>query len=81
MIEPLLGKLYGILMEKRISIRLENKGEQAKGQVGFRRHGSTKNHLVMLMIIVKECCKNKSNMFYYFVDFRKYFDTMPRKNL
>ena len=35
----------------------------------------------MLMIIVEERRNDKSNLFCFFVDFRKVFDTVPRNNL
>ena len=51
MISPLLGKLYGIILEKKINIWLEREGKQAKGQAGFRRNHSTTDNLVKLSII------------------------------
>ena len=56
-------------------------GKQNKGQAGFRRNHSTTDHLVTLMIITEECRNNNSDLFCFFVDFRKAFDTMPRNNL
>ena len=53
MISPLLAKLYGIILEKKISIWLESEGKRAKGQAGFRRKHSTTDHLVTLRIIVR----------------------------
>jgi len=35
----------------------------------------------MLKIIAEDFCNNKSNLFCFFVDFRKAFDTVPRNNL
>ena len=81
MISPLLAKLYGTILEKKLSVWLESEGKRAKGQAGFRRHHSTTYHLVTLRIIVKECRNDKSNPFFCFVDFRKAFDTVPRNNL
>ena len=49
-------------------------------QAGFRRHHSTMDHLITLRIIAEECHNNKCDLFCCFVDFRKYFDTMPRNN-
>ena len=71
MINPLLAKLYGIILEKRINEWLEMEGTQFKCQTGFRRNHSTRNHLVMLRIIVEECRNNKYGLFCCFVDFRK----------
>ena len=81
MISPLLAKLYGSILEKKLSIWLESEGKRAKGQAGFRRHHSTTDHLVTLRIIAEECRNDKSNLFCCFVDFRKAFDTVPRSNL
>ena len=81
MISPLLTKLYGIILEKKLSIWLESEGKRDNCQTGFRRHHSTMDHLVTLGIIVEECRNDKSNLFFCFVDFRKAFDTVPRNNL
>ena len=81
MISLVLAKLYGIILEKKINRWLDSEGKQAKGQAGFRRQHSTTDHLVMLRIIVEECRNDKSNIFCFFVDFIKAFDTAPRNNL
>ena len=80
MISRLLAKLYGIILEKKISIWIESVGKRSKGQAGFRRKHSTIDHLVTLRIIMEECRNDKSNIFCFFVDFRKDFDTVPRNN-
>ena len=81
MIIPLLAKLYGIILEKKINGWLEMEGKRAKGQAGFRRNHSTTDHLLTLRIIAKEFHNNKFDLFYCFVYFRKAFDTVPRNNL
>ena len=81
MISPLLAKLYGIILENKMSIWLESEGKQAKGQACFIRQHSTTDHLVTLRIIVEECRNDKSNLLCCFVEFRKAFDTVPRNNL
>ena len=81
MISPLLAKLNGIILEKKLSIWLESEGKRAKGQAGFRRKHPTTDHLVMLRIIVEKCRNDKSNLFCCFVDFRNAFNTVPRNNL
>eukprot|EP00253_Pinus_taeda_P016131 PITA_16131 len=81
MISPLLAKLYGIILERKLSIWLESEGERAKSQAGFRKQHSTTEHLVTLRIIMEECRNDKSNLFCCFVDFKKDFDTVPRNNL
>ena len=81
MISLILAKLYGIILEKKISIWLESHGKRAKGQAGFRRYHSTMDHLVTFRIIAKVFRNTKTNLFCCFVDFRKDFDMVPRKNL
>ena len=39
------------------------------------------HHLITLRIIEEECHNNKSNLFCYFVDFTKAFDTVLRNYL
>ena len=81
MISPLLAKLYGLILEKKISIWLESEGKWAKGQAGFRREHSTMDDLVTLRIIVEKCRNDKFNLFCCFMDFRNAFDAVPRNNL
>ena len=56
-------------------------GKWDKGQAGFRRHHSTKDHLITLRITEEECHNKKSGLFCCFVDFIKAFDTVPRNNM
>jgi hypothetical protein len=51
MISPILAKLYGIILEKKISLWLESHDKRDKGQAGFRRYHSTVDHLVTFRII------------------------------
>ena len=39
------------------------------------------DHLLTFWIIAEEFRNTKTNLFCCFVDFRKYFDMVPRKNL
>ena len=71
MIIPLLAKLYGIIIEKKINGWLEMEGKRAKDQAGFRRNHSTMDHLLTLRISVEEWRNNKSDLFCCFVDFEK----------
>ena len=56
------------------------KGKKAKGQAYFRRNHSTTDHLITLRVIPEECRNNNFDLFCCFVDFRKYFDIVPRNN-
>jgi hypothetical protein len=81
MISPILAKLYGIILENKIILWLEIHSRRAKVQAGFKRYHSTVDDLVTFRIIAEEFCNNKTNIFCCFVDFRKYFDMVPRKNI
>ena len=80
-ISSLLGKLYGIILENKINEWLEMEVKRAKGQAGFIRNHSTTDHLITLRIIAEEFLHNKSDIFCFFVDFRKSFDIEPRNNV
>jgi hypothetical protein len=81
MISLILAKLYGIILEKKIIIWLESHNKSDKGQARFRRYNSTMNHLFTFRIIAEEFHNTKTNIFCCFVDFRKAFDMVLRKNL
>jgi hypothetical protein len=81
MISSILAKLYGITLEKKNSLLLEIHGKRDKGQTGFKRYHSTVDHIVTFRIISEELCNTKTNRFCCFVDFRKDFDMVPKKNL
>ena len=67
MISPILAKIYGIILEKKISILLESHSKRSKGQVVFRRYHSTVDHLVTFRIITEEFRNTKTNIFCCFV--------------
>jgi hypothetical protein len=73
MISPILAKLYGIILEKNISIWIESHKKRAKGDIGFKGHHSTIDHLITLMIIIEERHNNKINPLCCFIEFRKVF--------
>jgi hypothetical protein len=81
MISSILAKLSGIILEKKISLWLESHGKRVKGHARFRRYHSTVDHLVTFRIIAEEFHNSKTNFFGCFVDFRKAFEMVPRKNL
>ena len=48
MVGSLMAKLFGCIMESKISAWAENNGKRVYGQPGFRKHHSTNDHLVIL---------------------------------
>ena len=76
MISTLLAKLYGIILENKIIIWLESEGKRVledntQQQTTSLCLGSLWRNVVMINTI----------SFFFFVDFRKDFDTVPRNNL
>ena len=81
MINPLFAKLFGSMVEDRISKWAEVKEKRASGQVGFRLKHSTVDHGITLRHIVEKVWEDKEEVFFYFVDFKKAFDTISRDKL
>jgi len=81
MISPILAKIYGIILENKINILLENHGKGAKEQARFKIYHSTMDQLVTLRIIRDDCRNNKNNLLCCFVDCRKDFDIVLGTNL
>jgi len=80
MISPIFSKLYGIILENKISLWLESHGKRAKGKVGFKRYHSMVYHLITFTIITEEFQNTKTNLFSCFFHFKFFFDMVPRKN-
>jgi hypothetical protein len=81
MINPLFAKLFGSMLEKKISKWAEERDKRAKGQAGFRPKHSTVDHCITLRHIIEKAWEEKEEVFCCFVDFRKAFDTVPRDNV
>jgi hypothetical protein len=81
MINPLFAKLFGSMLENRISKWAEEGDKRAKGKVGFRPKHSTIDHSITLRNIIEKVWEKKEEAFCCFVDFKKAFDTVPRDKL
>jgi hypothetical protein len=79
MISPILAKLYGIILEKKISLWLESHGKRVKGHARFRRYHSIVDHLVTFRIIAEEFHNTKTNIFCYFVTLENLLTWFLRK--
>ena len=55
--------------------------ERAYGQVGFRKHHSTIDHLVTIQVLIEESRLRGKGLYYCFIYFKKAFDMVPRENL
>lgn len=81
MINPLFAKLFGNMIENRISKWVEENGKWAKGQAGFRPKHSTVDYGITLRHLIEKRWEEKEEIFCCFVDFKKAFDTVPRVKL
>jgi hypothetical protein len=81
MINPLFAKLFGSMLENRISRWAEEGDKRAKGKAGFRPKHSTIDHSITLRHIIEKVWEKKEEAFCCFVDFKKAFDTVPRDKL
>jgi hypothetical protein len=81
MINPLFAKLFGSMLEKKISKWVEERDKRTKGQAGFRPKHSTVDHYITLRHIIEKTWEKKEEVFCCFVDFRKAFDTVPREKI
>jgi hypothetical protein len=66
MISLTLANLYGIILEKKISLWLESHSKRDKGQAGFRRYHSIVDHIVTFRIIAEEFRNTKTNFLLLF---------------
>ena len=72
MINPLFGKLFGNMVEQKISKWDETEGEREKGKVGFRSKHSTIDHNITLIYLIEKFWDTQgAQAFYYFVEFKK----------
>jgi hypothetical protein len=81
MINPLFPKLFGSMLENRISRWAKERDKCAKGKAGFIPKHSTIDHGITLRHIIEKVWEKKEEVFCCFVDFKKDFDTVPRENL
>ena len=63
MINPLFAKLFGIMLENRISKWVEERGKHAKGQASFRPKRSTVDHGITLRHIIEKVWEKKGEAF------------------
>lgn len=74
---PVLGKLYAMVVERRLAPWAERRGLRARGQAGFRHDHRVADHVFTLRALIDRAHAGK-HAFAAFVDFSKAFDTIPR---
>jgi len=70
-----------MILDKRLSKLVEQHGLHAKGQAGFCKDYRTTNQLIILQILIEQNKAKKKPLYFYFVDFKKAFDTVPHEML
>jgi hypothetical protein len=75
-IGPALGKLYAIVVERRLTPWAEEQGLRARVQAGFRHDHRVEDHLFTLRALLDRAHADK-HAFAAFVDFAKAFNTIP----
>ena len=78
-----LGKLYAVILETRLTVCAEKHGWRARGQAGFRPDKSTVDQVFILRHMIEAVQQAKGRgtpkqLFCCFVDFRKAYDLVPR---
>jgi len=76
-----MGKLYSIILDNRLSQFCEEHGFRAKGQAGFRREKRTSDHVFVLKHLIDKHRLRRApqhHLFVCFVDFRKAYDSVRR---
>ena len=76
-----LGKLYAVILDTRLSVCAEKNGWRAEGQAGFRAGKSTVDHVFVLRHLIESTQKSRKVLYCCFVDFRKAFDRVRRDYL
>jgi hypothetical protein len=63
MINPLFAKLFGSMLENKISEWAEKRDKHAKGHVGFRPKHSTVDHCITLRHMIEKVWEKKGRSF------------------
>lgn len=79
-VSSVLGKLYAVVLDARVSICAESHGWRAEGQAGFRTGKSTVDHVFVLRHLIEaaQLSTHSGPLFCCFVDFRKAYDKVRR---
>ena len=75
------GKLFTLILNKRLNSFMEENGLLMEEQAGFRSGYSTINHIFTLNYIISQYLNKKKRLYCAFVDYRKAFDSVNRSIL
>ena len=71
MVGSIMAKLFGSVMEMKLSSWAELNNKRARRQAGFRQAHSTIDHLVTLRVLMEESRLAGKGLYCCFVDFKK----------
>ncbi len=77
-----VGKLFCSILNKRLVMFFENKGNGTKSQIGFTKNCRTSDHILTLKTLIDKYTQGSTKKLYAcFIDFRKAFDSVWRNGL
>lgn len=77
-----VSKIFTYILNKRLSLWMEECELLAEEQAGFRADRSTVDHIFSLLCIIqKSMAQNKGKVYLAFVDYHKAFDSVDREKL
>lgn len=76
-----LGKLYALVINARLTTWLETRGLRAQGQAGFRQGRSTVDNCFILRALAERARARGVKLYCCAVDFEKAFDSVDRELL
>jgi hypothetical protein len=75
-------KVFGGIVKREVSKWVEEEGKRDKGQANFRPKHSTIDQCLMLRHMIEKTWESEDKELWgYFVDFKKAFDTISREKL
>lgn len=77
----IMGKLYSMVLEARLTEWCETHKLRAAGQAGFRKKRRTTDQLFILRHIIQRCKLQQQQLYCCFVDFKKAYDSVDRQLL
>ena len=76
-----LGKLFSLVMNKRLSNKIEGKNLFTEYQSGFRSDYRTTDNIYIMTTLIRAYRAQKKKIFACFIDLKKAFDTVSRPAL
>jgi hypothetical protein len=75
------SKLYTYILNRRLTLWIEQNGLLNESQAGFRKGYSTIDHLFTLYALAQKQLSNHCKLYAAFIDFKKAFDLVNRKQI